>query len=327
MSGDPVNNNIFDAKNNLKKVGYFKIDNSKSVSLHLEDIKNSDKNVIFFVQVGAGKTTLTNKLCGTRFEVAKQGLSVTRDLQFADSLDKKFKAIDFPGLGSASEELKHYEIQRTILSTIPVRIIFFVCKLENRDDPYLKMIKNMKGIFDLYVNNTLIIMTHCENILSDFKRKSEIEYLIKNKCGYNKENIIFSHKNYDFELLSKRLSDFKDKVPNFPFLMIKTNYLLQSMGTEVYQEIYREERNKFKNEFNNIIEIFKRKLYENNNDVKSALFFALKLYKSKHLRRFNKAIREKSINDTDENILDYQVCETIMYSNFILDEFNKAIKQ
>lgn len=179
MSGDPQKVDLSQVKGNLKGVGYFKIDNSKSVSLHLEDIKNSDKNVIFFGKVGAGKTTLTNKLCGTTFETSRSGLSVTRDLQFADSLDKKFKAIDFPGLGAASEELKHYEIQRQILSTIPVRIICFVCKYDNRDDEMVKILKIMKGIFDFYSKNIIIIITHSEDILYDFTRRSEIEFLIE----------------------------------------------------------------------------------------------------------------------------------------------------
>ena len=52
---------------NLRDVGSINIDYAKRVETNMDLITKSDKNVIFFGAVGAGKTTLTNIICGTEF--------------------------------------------------------------------------------------------------------------------------------------------------------------------------------------------------------------------------------------------------------------------
>ena len=113
---------------------------------------DSDKNIIFFGSVGAGKTTLTNILSGANFETSDSGFSKTRDLQFATSLIRgDCNAIDFPGLLSGRDQLQHFNLQKETLSIIPVRVICFVIKYDNRYDKMLNEINIMKQIFEEYV--------------------------------------------------------------------------------------------------------------------------------------------------------------------------------
>ena len=123
---------------NLLDVGSINLDHAKRVYDNMDLITKSEKNVIFFGAVGAGKTTLTNIICGTDFATSESDFSLTRNVQFAKSLiSGDCIAIDFPGLGSVKDQLNHFSIQQTTLSVIPVRMICFVVKWENRHDPIL----------------------------------------------------------------------------------------------------------------------------------------------------------------------------------------------
>ena len=61
----------------LKGVGSINLEYAKRVENNMELIKNSDKNVIFFGSVGAGKTTLTNVICGTDFATSESDFSLS----------------------------------------------------------------------------------------------------------------------------------------------------------------------------------------------------------------------------------------------------------
>ena len=52
---------------NLLDVGSINLDHAKRVYDNMDLITKSEKNVIFFSSVGAGKTTLTNIIRGTDF--------------------------------------------------------------------------------------------------------------------------------------------------------------------------------------------------------------------------------------------------------------------
>ena len=133
------------------------------VDSNLELFKESQNNVILFGEVGCGKTTLINILCGTKYEVKEGGYSCTRDIQFGRTPDNNI-IIDFPGLNAAEEISKHLKIQKYILSIIPVRIICFVIKLNTRYDLLCKAAFQMYKIFHEYKNNIIIIITFTERI-------------------------------------------------------------------------------------------------------------------------------------------------------------------
>lgn len=117
------------------------------IDRNLNKIKRSHNNLILFGEVGCGKTTLLNKLCGTNYETREGGYSCTRDIQYGLTDDKNAIIIDCPGLNAAEEITQHLKIQKYILSVIPVRIICFVIKYCERYDLLLKAASRMFKIF------------------------------------------------------------------------------------------------------------------------------------------------------------------------------------
>lgn len=322
MSGEP--NSI-----NLKNVGSIKIDHSKSVFNNMDYITKSDKNIIFFGSVGAGKTTLTNVICGTDFETANYEFSKTRNVQFAKSLIQgDCIAIDFPGMDSVKDQINHFKIQQLALSVIPVRMICFVIKLDERHDHLLSNINYLKEIFEDYKDNTVIIITHSEPIYTKFNKRNDIELLINNNFKYKKNRIIFSRKNIDYDtLFTKNLKLRMEEMVNIPKMIIKSAELINQMKIIGNDALFSEQRKKFQENFKKTLSLFESKFeeYKNNNDIKRALFFALKLYKNKHIRKYEKAIRS-NIQDTSLEFLDKIICELILYSNRIHNQFMDFIQ-
>ena len=215
----------------LRSVGFINLEYGKRIEDNMGLIINSDKNVIFFGSVGAGKTTLTNIICGTDFATSEsEFFSSTRNIQFAKSIKPNdCIAIDFPGLGSVEDQLNFFSIQQTTLSVIPVRMICFVVKWENRYEMILENIKIMKQIFEDYKDNTVIIITHSEPIISKIQGRANIEHLIETMLSYKKSRIIFSYKNIDYDILvTKKLKPIMENMVNIPKLIVKSkNFINQ----------------------------------------------------------------------------------------------------
>jgi len=145
------------------------------VNNNLERIKRSNSNVILFGEVGSGKTTLINKLCGVSLLTKEGGFSCTRNVQFAYTSNGMI-IIDFPGLNAIEEVVKHLKIQKSTLSVIPVRIICFVIKYD-RYDLIIKKVVEMYKIFFEHINNICVIITFSENL--NITKKSEILSIFK----------------------------------------------------------------------------------------------------------------------------------------------------
>ena len=76
------------------------------VNKNFDEVKNSTNNIILFGSVGNGKTTLINKLCKISLITKDDGFSCTRDVQYSKTSDGNL-IIDFPGLNSADDIVKH----------------------------------------------------------------------------------------------------------------------------------------------------------------------------------------------------------------------------
>ena len=312
----------------LKNVGSINLEYAKRVENNMDLITKSDKNVIFFGAVGAGKTTLTNVICGTEFATSESNFSLTRDVQFAKSIKPNdCIAIDFPGLGSVKDQLNHFSIQQTTLSVIPVRMICFVVKFENRHDPMLENIQIMRQIFEDYKDNTVIIITHSEPIITKMAERTNIEHVIENMVFYKRSRVIFSYKNIDYDILfTQKLKPIMQTMTNIPKLIVKSKNFINQMKI-IGDDLFKTIRDKFQEEFNKTLSKFESKFeeYKDNNDAKRALFFALKLFKNKHIRKYSKEIRKLNTEDSLE-FSDKIICEIILYSNRIHNQFINLVQ-
>ena len=152
---------------------------SIAIIKELDDIKQSENNIVLFGSVGNGKTFLLNKACGAEYLTADNGYSCTRNIQFEYSLKYDMVIIDFPGLNAVQDIIGHLKVQKTALSAIPVRMICFVIKYSPRNDDFERELGQMLSIFDNYLKNVTIIITKSEEVT--MKRKEEIKFLFKEK--------------------------------------------------------------------------------------------------------------------------------------------------
>ena len=65
--------------------------------------------------------------------------------------------------------------------------------------------------------------------------------------------------------------------------------------------------------------------YKDNKDAKRALFFALKLFKNKHIRKYTKEIRKLNTDDSFE-FSEKIICEIILYNNRIHNQFINLVQ-
>jgi len=288
--------------------------NSFSVSNHLYFINQCENNIIMFGMVGHGKTTLLNKACGVEYETAESGFSCTRDAQFAYSTKGNMVIIDFPGLNSTQDTVKHLTLQKNILNVIPVRMICFVIKYDKRYDHLINDLSQMLSIFYNYKDNITIIVTHSEECtITD---KANIRAIF-NKPNFGISNVIFTSKNKTSPIdLCQKLSYLKSKMKNIPNMVLQTRDFLASVK-DVFDLSVMDERKKYEEEFNDTLKKFKIEIKKaKDDDLKRALYFAFKDYKEKLIKKYSKVIREKKV-DAESTIV-----ESIMFNNIIFNKFN-----
>ena len=295
-------------------------ENCKSTTNNIDLIKSSDINILFMGDVGVGKTTLINKLSCKDFEM-EDFLGEKINIPFIGSLKKEdFICIEFPPFNSdIKNRLKNYEIQRNILSSIPVKMICFVIKYSIHFDIMIEKIKFMSNIFEEYKNNILIIITHSEAIINNIQFQSNIIKIIKNTFEY--KYIIFSNLNISNIILQRKIKQYMELMRNISHLNIKTRNLINTIGADISDSKYLDIRNKFKNEFLKTLDIFKENIVKNkdNGDIIRGLFFTLKVFKNKHIKKYNKELIERMNDNNIYSIL----TEVIMYNNSIYNKFRE----
>ena len=295
---------------------------SLAIINELDDIKQSENNVVLFGSVGNGKTYLLNKACGANFLTSDSGYSCTRNIQFEYSLKYDMVIIDFPGLNAVQDIIGHLKVQKTALSAIPVRMICFVIKYSPRYDDLERELGQMLSIFDNYIKNILIIVTKSEE--ADFKRKEEIQFLFKSK--FNIGHVLFTTKKINGYDLCYELNKVKSKMENIKQIVVKTRDLVKAVPS-LYNKDMAKERELYEDKFYEVLELFKKEV-ENavDPDLKRALYFAFKDYKTILLEEYTNVIRNKKINGNEPD-MDSVIAEVLMFDNKIFNEFNEFRKQ
>lgn len=288
------------------------------VDKNFERIKRSENNIILFGDVGSGKTTIINKICGVNFLIKDSGFSCTQDAQFASTSDNSL-IIDFPGLCATDETIRHLKIQKTALSVIPVRIICFIIKYD-RYDFILKKAVQMLKIFYEHKDNICIIITFSENI--DMIKKSEIELIFKKKIKIENKNVIFSSKNTtSFELVNK-LNVIKNSVSNISSIKFSERDLINTVGNEGITLEIREEREKYIEKYKKALELFKNEFIKATDySRKFELYYSFMDYKDNLVDSFSDMIK-KTIVDTDSSIVEF-----ITFNNELYMPFNEMAER
>ena len=288
------------------------------VSKNFEEIKSSSNNIILFGSVGAGKTTLINKLCKIDLLTKEDGFSCTRDVQYSKTPDGNL-IIDFPGLNAAEEIVKHLKIQKSTLSSIPARMICLVIKLTARYDDIIKSALQMVKIFYENRDNITIIITNSENIT--IVQEAEISKSLENKCKINPTHILFTSKKMSAEELRNKLNIIKNDMSNIETIKLKDRDLLNTVGNDGDIDVI-EEREAFLKEFKESLEKFKTEYNSSKESaLKFALYFAFVDYKEQLIERFSEIVKKK-VTDTDTAIV-----EIITFNNEIFVDFNSFSKQ
>jgi small GTP-binding protein len=143
-------------------------------------------------RTGAGKTTLTNGLCGTEHAAGEGRGSVTRNLFRNDVScgDHTFSLIDTPGTDSSTETYKHAILLREALTATKINTIFIVIKYDSRFD---KMIENYfeieQPVYN-YTSKAVVMISHWDQSKNPQKSFKEICELFEEECP-NVTNLIF----------------------------------------------------------------------------------------------------------------------------------------
>ena len=287
------------------------------VRKNFEEVKKCVNNIILFGSVGAGKTSLINKICGVDLITKSGGFSCTRDVQYARDPDGNI-IIDFPGLNAAEEIVKHLKIQKSCLSSIPARMICLVIKFSVRYDDIIKSAIQMVKIFNDNRENIVVIITNSEDV--SIVQMSEIEAALSKKCKIDSTKIIFTSKNTSSQEIRKNLNERKKNMKNIEKIEIKDRNLLNTVGTDGDMDVI-EERDIFLNEFKDSLQKFKNEINKAScNSLIFALYHSFVAYKEDLIERFSEIVKNK-VPDIDTAIV-----EIITFNNEIFVEFDSFSK-
>jgi len=289
-----------------------------SEDFNFEEVKECKNNIILFGNVGSGKTTLINKLCGKDYIIADNGFSCTRMVQSSQTIRCDNLILDFPGLNSMREIVQHLCQQRDTLKAIPVRMICFVVKYNNRFEDILKSILQMLKIFKHHQKNIAIILTHCENMKCRTRNEADLVNIIEEESGINEKNIVFSSLNTDEASLSLQLNKIKESMVNIEETIIESSEILKQFDLGVSFK-YNEISEKFLLTFNEILELHKKEFNNTEEkELKRTLYFSLKDQKDKIVEDFKKEL---------ENVLKLEihqvVSQIILFQNMIYHKFKE----
>jgi len=311
-----IKNKCLSQEEQIKK--YIIKDNNlkcKINSDYLNEILKNENNIILFGAGGTGKTTFLNKICGTNFKVGGGGFSCTREVEIGYANNRNMLLIDFPGILSSESILDSLKIYINILNNIPTKMICLFCKYD-RYDIIIKNLSIMLNIFKNYSENIVFIVSYANKV--SLTQKSEIEFIIKNKFKI-KNIIFFDTQNNSIDLINS-LEKFKNKMKKIPKLILQRRDFFSLIGEGLSFDFI-DEREKYENEFNKALELFKNEFCNAQDDeLKRAIYFGFKNYKENLIEKYLEEIKKKNV-DIDSIIL-----ELIMFNNQIFNGFERFTK-
>ena len=301
-------------------------------------LKQSENNIFFFGTVVAGKTTLVNKICDSKFKTLSYGGSCTRDIQYAFSLIHNMIIIDFPGLKSTKNIMSQLKIQITVIQNIPVKMICFVIQIFDRIGPIKNEIDDMIKIFENYKKNITIIITKTDtksNFNDNIKKKiiKDIDRM------FGIKNIIFSHSKSNGYRICEELNEIQKTMENIKNISIKiksiVNTIYFSKNPEIECKIAFYEK-----KFNDILNDHIKELSKHNeSDLKVALYFCFKCAKMNLLEEYAKSLEnvnfqetwddednESQEEDDDEKELEQISIAMLQFDNLLYDKFEQFRK-
>ena len=204
-------------------------------------------------------------------------------------------------------------------------MICFVLEYNQRFDNIIREVAELFSIFKKYLNNITIFITKSENVKDT--TKENLKFQIKKK--FKIENILFTKKNTNGLSLCEELEKIKNKMDNIENMEIKTKDIIKTVLVPENDD-FAEEREKYKKEFDESIQIFNNELDKtNDSDLKIAIFFCLRDYKTAFLVRYSNELKNKKI---DGNAIDMDsiIAEILLLDNevsIIYENFRKKVEK
>ena len=285
-------------------------------SINIDELNQSENNIILIGFRQNGTTTLKNKLC----DIKEEESSDTINVKFAKDPYQNI-IIDIPSINEDKDTIvNRLKIQKYFFSSIiDIKMICLVIKLTPRYDDMVRDARYLIPIFDEYKQNISIIITNSENATK--QSISEIKYIFEKKFKIEQKNVIFSSNLIGAEEIREKLNEIKKDMQNIKKIKINLRHLLNAYGFDEDLDFI-EEREKFLDEYKEKFQKFKNGLIKTSNDfLKIDLGLAFIEEKNDLIERFFEIINKKS-NDVNKTVF-----EVISFNNEIFGDFYKFINE
>ncbi len=284
----------------------------------IDEIKFSNKNVVLIGPVGIGKTTFLNKICDVKFETSNAGYSCTRQVQYSFTLKHDLIIIDFPGLKATRDVAKHLKTQIIALKNISIKMICLMIKYSTRYDDLERDISEMLNIFEKYIENIVVIITHCDEMT--LPKQEEIKEIFS--TGFDIHHIIFSYLKKNSMTLINEMNNIQNKMKNIERISINTRSFAENIPS-LYNKNVKEERKMFEDDFFNVYKLFNEELDKaTDGELRKALYFCFKNYKFHLLQQYRECLIQKRINGQELD-LDVVISEILLFDNKIYEKFQE----
>ncbi|CAF1530667.1 unnamed protein product [Adineta ricciae] len=164
---------------------------------------------------GAGKTTLSNMLCGTNHESGSGRQSKTKQL-FENPVNcgsYPFKVVDTPGVDSQVDTFKHAVLLKEALTGTPINTIFFVVKYDSRfDNILLAYLKLLTPVAE-YSHKIVVMISHMDLSKNLSNDKKEINNVFKEEYPDKSFNFMFYSEKDNRSEIADIMHSYLSKMP------------------------------------------------------------------------------------------------------------------